>query len=95
MIFHLTFQRGTTLGLVGESGLRQKQRLGRALLRLVEPTAGQVFYNETDITALNAKDLKAMRRKMQIIFSGSLRVAKSPYDNWLLHYGASAYSWPL
>ena len=59
--------KGTTLGLVGESGCG-KTTLGRALLRLVEPTAGQVFYNETDITALNAKDLKAMRRKMQIIF---------------------------
>ena len=59
--------KGTTLGLVGESGCG-KTTLGRALLRLIEPTSGRVFYNETDITALNAKDMKAMRQKMQIIF---------------------------
>ena len=63
----LEIPRGTTLGLVGESGCG-KTTLGRALLRLIEPTAGQVFYNETDITALSPKDLKSMRRKMQIIF---------------------------
>ena len=59
--------KGTTLGLVGESGCG-KTTLGRALLRLIEPTSGRVFYNKTDITALKAGEMKAMRQKMQIIF---------------------------
>lgn len=62
-----TIPKGTTLGLVGESGCG-KTTLGRALLRLIEPTSGQVFYNEKNITTLKAPELKAMRRKMQIIF---------------------------
>ena len=57
----------TTLGLVGESGCG-KTTLGRALLHLIEPSAGAVFYNQTNISLLHKKELKKMRRKMQIIF---------------------------
>ena len=62
-----TIRKGETLGLVGESG-SGKTTLGRALLRLIEPSAGQVFYDKTDILSLGKNSLKNMRRRMQIIF---------------------------
>src|SRR4051812_35601304 len=58
---------GQTLGLVGESGCG-KTTTGRAILRLIEPTAGQVLYNGTDLAQLRSRALRALRGKMQIIF---------------------------
>ncbi|MBK9976173.1 MAG: ABC transporter ATP-binding protein [Planctomycetes bacterium] len=63
----ITVRKGRTIGLVGESGCG-KTTLGRTILRLIEPTAGRVFYGEREITGMPANQLREMRRKMQIIF---------------------------
>jgi oligopeptide/dipeptide ABC transporter ATP-binding protein len=63
----LHVEKGEVLGLIGESGCG-KSTLGRAILRLHEPTSGKVVFDESEVTALSPPALKAMRRRMQIIF---------------------------
>ncbi|MER9231441.1 ATP-binding cassette domain-containing protein [Mesorhizobium sp. M0622] len=60
-------RRGQVVGLVGESG-SGKTTIGRSVLRLIEPTSGQISYDGSDITRLGAAQLRRQRRKMQYIF---------------------------
>ena len=64
---NLTIRRGETLGLVGESGCG-KSTTGRTILQVERPTAGKVFLDDVDLTALSGRSLRDTRRRMQLIF---------------------------
>ena len=65
--------KNSVFGIVGESG-SGKTTIGRTILRLIEPIAGAIRYLSTDITSLNARELRIFRRKMQII-------SQDPYNS--------------
>jgi len=63
----LSIEKGTTFGLVGESG-SGKTTLGKTILRLYEPTEGEIIFDGRNITRLKNQELKLLRRKMQIVY---------------------------
>lgn len=63
----LDILRGETLGVVGESGCG-KSTLGRSILRLIEPTSGELIYSGKDLRGLNKEEMREMRKKLQLIF---------------------------
>jgi oligopeptide transport system ATP-binding protein len=63
--FHIN--AGETLGMVGESGCG-KSTTGRCILRLIEPSSGEVLFNGQNVTSMNSSALRETRRDMQIIF---------------------------
>jgi len=92
----LTIESGETLGLVGESG-SGKSTLGRLVLRLIEPTSGQIYFDGKDLTSASRRELRRLRRDMQIIFQdpfGSLdprmRVADVIAEPLIIHERMSA-----
>lgn len=78
-----TLERGKTLGVVGESGCG-KSTLGRSILRLVEPTSGEVIFDGRNIIPYKANEMRKMRQEMQIIFQdpfSSLDPRKMVYES--------------
>jgi len=81
---NITFQipEGEILGLVGESG-SGKTTLGRSIIRLIEPSEGEIFYNDKNILKFNEKDMRSLRKEFQIIFQdpyASLDPRKKIFD---------------
>ena len=62
-----TIERGKTLGIVGESGCG-KSTTGRTILRLIEPTSGKIIFDGVDVAKLKGKEMREMRRNMQLVF---------------------------
>ncbi|MBO8160543.1 MAG: ABC transporter ATP-binding protein [Thermosipho sp. (in: Bacteria)] len=72
-----TISKGETFGLVGESG-SGKTTTGRLMLRLIEPTAGKIFFEDVDVTQLSKDELRKFRKNFQIIFQDPM-AALNPY----------------
>ena len=74
-----TVRKGEVLGLVGESG-SGKSTIGRTILRLLEPTAGSITFAGQEIAGLGRRQLKPLRRRMQLVFQDPFRLAQPAHD---------------
>ncbi len=93
---NLTVPRGKTLGLVGESG-SGKTTIGKCILRLMEPSAGEILYDSVDFRALDARQLRASRADMQMIYqspsaslNGRMTVGQIIGEPLWIHEGISS-----
>ena len=88
-----SLQPGETLGVVGESGCG-KSTLARCILKLIEPTSGQILFQETDISSFSRKQMRPLRREMMMVFQdpfGSLNPRK--HVGWIVAEPLEVHRW--